>query len=449
MVELAKSEPGIAQRPDAFDCDPWALNVANGTLDLRTGQLRPHDRADMITKLAPVTFDPDAKHPTLARYIADVTSGDADFAAYLQRAAGYSLTGSTAEEAFFLVLGPAATGKSTLIEALLALLGDYSVKSAFDAFLESNNVGGATPELARLRGARLVAASETSKSRKLNESLVKELTGGDSITARNLYAAPFTFKPCFKLWLGCNEAPKLTDTDSGLWRRLQRLPFERELAEGKRDPKVKQALTGEALPALLAWAVRGCLDWQRGGLRMAPTVRAKTAELRADFDPLAEFFSEACVFTKYAETPAQELRDAYAVFAASMGVPPIGNTDWSERLRAKGCKTWRTMRGDKRVTLWQGIGLKTESEPDPEPPETPPPAKQAETEAALPRLPQQTPISEKFSQGAELEKFMKNGIRSGSPGRAPVTPEQDAADVRRQAGLFFSGGGDNGRNRHT
>jgi putative DNA primase/helicase len=353
MIELAQTEPGIAARPDAFDCDPWLLNVTNGTLDLRTGKLRAHDRGDLLTKLAPVTYDPDATHPTLDRYLSDATGGDADFSTYLQRAAGYSLTGSTAEECFFLMLGPAATGKSTLLEAMLALLGDYGVKAAFEAFLEQRGVvtERATPERARLRGARLVAASETSKSRQLNEALVKQFT------------APFTFFPTFKLWLAANEAPKLTDTDTGLWRRLQRLPFEHAVPEGKRDPKVKQAMTGEALPALLAWAVRGCLAWQAGGLRMAPAVRAATVQLRAEFDPLVEFFAECCVFEHHAETPARELREAYVSWASSMGARPINNAEWSARLTAKGCQSIRTRRGGAQMTCWQGVGLLSDDDP--------------------------------------------------------------------------------------
>lgn len=369
MIELAQTEASIAVTPAVFDADPWLLNVANGVLDLRTAKLRAHERADLLTKLAPVDYAPDACDDTLDRYLATVTSGtgaaqDSDFAAYLQRAAGYSLTGLNSEECFFLVLGPAATGKSTLVEALLAMLGDYGIKSSFSAFLESRNQGGATPEIARLRGARLVAAVESSKDGRLNEVAIKELTGGDTVTARNLYASPFSFKPRFKLWLAANDCPRMTDTDTGLWRRLQRLPFEHALAEDERDPKVKQRLCDEALPALLAWAVRGCLAWQQGGLKPADVVRAKTAELRADFDPLAEFLAEGCVFAGQAETPALELRQAYEAWAASMGARPINNRDWSQRLKARGCESIRRRSGGgERATFWRGVGLLSEALP--------------------------------------------------------------------------------------
>ncbi len=404
MIELARTEPGVMVTADAFDADAWLLNVANGTLDLRTGALRPHDRADMMTKLAPVTYDGSAQDATLDRYLETVTEGDRDFSAYLQRAAGYSLTGDTGEECFFLVLGPAATGKSTLVEALLAMLGDYGVKSSFSAFLETRNMGGATPEIARLRGARLVAAVESPKDGRLNEVAIKELTGGDTVTARNLYAAPFSFKPLFKLWLAANDCPRMTDTDTGLWRRLQRLPFEHALADGERDPKVKQQLSHEALPALLAWAVRGCLAWQRDGLKPAAVVRTKTAELRADFDPLAEFLSECCVFASKAETTALELRQAYEAWAASMGAKPINNRDWSQRLKARGCESIRTRRGGNPVTVWRGVGLLTEPPPaQPEPPEV-------AVGAGVQDVQDKRHFAQTFSDSFSRETFVKNAI---------------------------------------
>ena len=362
MLKGAEYRPSVVVRAGVFDADPWLLNVDNGTLDLKTGQLREHNRADMITKLAPVAYDPTATDEMLTKYLSDTTGGDADFGAYLRKSCGYSLTGSTQEEIFFLMLGPAATGKSTLVEAMLTMLGDYGLKASFAAFLETRNAGGATPEIARLRGARMVAAVETSKGGRLNEPAIKELTGGDTVTARNLYAAPFSFKPACKLWLAANDAPRMTDTDTGLWRRLRRLPFEHELEI--RDPEVKARLCAEAGPALLAWAVRGCLLWQREGLTACDVVKAKTSELRATFDPLAEFFGEQCITDRQAETPALHLRLAYEQWAASMGARPINDREWSQRLKAAGCERRRTMHQGQKVTVWAGIGLIADMSPE-------------------------------------------------------------------------------------
>ena len=355
LLDLAWSQQGIAVTPDVWDADPWLLNVANGTLDLRTGELCEHRRADLLTKLAPVAYDPTAIDPVLDAYLAHVAGDDPAFASFLQRAIGYSLTGDTSEEVLFLVLGPATTGKSTLVEAMLAMLGDYARKASFDTFLERRDVGGARPDIAGLRGVRLAAAVETAKSRRLDEPLVKELTGGDTVTARHLYREPLSFIPQAKIWLACNESPRLTDTDTGLWRRLLRVPFEHQLADP--DPAVKARLKTEASPALLAWAVNGCLAWQRERLGRCEVVNAATAELRAEMDPLGEFYADCCVFGPEYQTLAAELRQAYESWAASSGAKAIGNREWGQRLRAKSCENGRERIAGQRVKIWRGIGL--------------------------------------------------------------------------------------------
>jgi putative DNA primase/helicase len=362
MLTLAQSQEPVAVRAQLFDADPWLLNVANGILDLRTGELGPHRRDAMATKLAPVVFDPDAQDPVFEQYLRDATGGDADFAAYLQRAAGYTLTGLTDEEAVFLVLGPGATGKSTLVEALLATLGDYAYKASFETFLAQRHNGGPRPDLIRMRGARLVAAVESPRGRRLAEAEVKELAGGDSVTARDLYRSPVTFKPTFKLWLATNHAPTMDDDDTALWRRIRRLPFEHVVAEERRDPEVKRYLAdpGGGGPAVLAWAVKGALDWQERGLQSCARVRRATAELRAEFDPIAEFLETCCVVGPGAEVPAGDLRTAYEQWASDWGAKPIDNREWGKRLRALGCESSSPRRDGRQVRVWQGIGLLTE-----------------------------------------------------------------------------------------
>lgn len=359
MLSTAETEPELATRIGLFDVDPWLLTCENGTLDLHTGELREHKREDFLTKLAPVTFAPDATDDILDLYL-DSTLPDLALRAYVQRAVGYSLTGDTGEEAFFLVLGPPATGKSTLVEALLSTLGDYGAKANFETFVESSNVGGARPDLAALRGARFVAAVETSASRRLAEPLVKELVGGDTITVRHLYREPFSFVPSCKLWLGCNEAPKMRDDDSGLWRRLRRVAFEHEIPLAHRDPLIKAHLRADpgARSALLAWAVRGCLAWQRDGLGTCDSVTKRTAELRSTMDPLAGFLAECCIMSPLAEVKALVLRQAYEAWARENGARALGAIEWGKRVGAVASRTRQRVDGAP-TTVWRGIGLRT------------------------------------------------------------------------------------------
>jgi len=309
--------------------------------------------------MAGAAYDPEARDEVLERYLADATGGDADFAAYLQRAAGYTLTGDVSEEVFFLVLGQAMTGKTTLAEMLLSMMGSYGLKASFETFLEASRVnpGGARPDLAKLRGARLVAAVETAKTRALAEPLIKELVGGDTVTVRNLYQKEFSFKPTCKVWLAANHSPRISDDDSAIWRRLRRVPFE-HIPE-KPDPQVKKHLTTDpgALAAALAWAVQGCLIWQDTRLGACDRVQDSTAALRAEMDPLTVFLASRCVLEPGAEVVALELRQAYEQWARENGAKLIGNVDWGRRLRAHGCQDRRERRGKEPATIWHGIGL--------------------------------------------------------------------------------------------
>jgi len=358
-LALAQSEPIFACAPDRFDRDPWALNVLNGTIDLHTGVLQPHNPQDYMTKLAPVHYDPHARSDLLDRYIAEATDGDLALAQYLQRAIGYSLTGDVSEEAFFMVLGPAATGKTTLIESLLAILGDYGRKTGFATFLQQRNPDGPRPDLAALRGVRLVAACETASHRRLAEPLIKELTGGDTLTARHLYAEAISFKPQCKVWLAANDSPRLCDDDTGLWRRLRRVPFEHEIPADKRDPTIKARLSDPKADgqALLTWAVKGCLAWQADGLGTCEAVETKTAALQAEANPVGAFFEACCTFGPSLFAPAGELRAVYEAWAKEQGVKPLGGKALGQRLGARGCESERRYVAGKRARGWAGVGL--------------------------------------------------------------------------------------------
>ncbi len=356
MVTLAQSEPGIPVLREELDPHPWLLNVLNGTVDLRTGQLRPHCRDDLLTRLAPINYDPEARSEVWEKFLRDATGGDAAFAAFLQRAAGYSLTGDTSEEVLFFVYGPEATGKTTYIEALKATLGDYATTADFEAFLARPQVGAVRNDIARLAGARLVASVEVDEGKKLAQGLVKQLTGGDTVTARFLYQEQFEFQATFKLWLAANHAPKVSHHDGALWRRILRVPFEQTIAKERRDPQVKAYLSDPARggPSVLAWAVRGCLAWQREGLGVPGAVTNSTEAYRAEMDPLKEFLADRALLDPSAWAKASELWAAYIAWAREAGEHPVSRLEYADSLRARGCSEDRKKNVGR---LWRGVGL--------------------------------------------------------------------------------------------
>lgn len=356
MIALAASERGVTVLPEELDADPFLLNCANGTLDLRTGLLREHRREDLITKLSPVSFNPQARSDIWEFFLRDATGGDKELEKFLQRAAGYSLTGDTREEVLFFIHGPQAAGKSTFMETIKATLSDYARTSDFEAFLSRREVGSPRNDIARLAGARFVASIEVDEGKKLAEGLVKMLTGGDTVTARFLHKEFFEFRPAFKLWLAANHAPRVRDDDEAMWRRILRVPFVHTIPKARRDPKIKAHLRDAATagPAVLAWMLRGCLDWQRDGLRVPPAVEEATQEYRESQDPLKDFIADCCVLMPTAWTPTADLRNEYERWAKERGERYllVGNA-FIARLKAHGCapKVRLNVRG------WLGVGL--------------------------------------------------------------------------------------------
>jgi putative DNA primase/helicase len=224
-VALAASEAAIVARARDLDRDPLLLNVLNGTVDLRTGELRAHDRRDLITKLAPAEFDADAKSEDWERVVLRACGGDLELAAFLQRAAGYTATGDTSEEVLLFLHGPAATAKTTFIEAIKQTLGDYATTADFDAFLRRHGDAGVRSDIARLVGARLVVSVDVDDGKHLAEGLLKQLTGGDTVAARFMYRDFFEYRPAFKLWLVANARPRVNADDEAIWRRIVQTPF--------------------------------------------------------------------------------------------------------------------------------------------------------------------------------------------------------------------------------
>jgi putative DNA primase/helicase len=366
MLELAASELGVPVVPEQLDANPWVLNCLNGTVDLRTGKLGPHRREDLITKLCPVPYHPCARLPLWEEFLERSTAGDHELQSFLQRAAGYSLTGDYSEEVLFFIHGPQAAGKSTFIEAMKAHLGDFASTADFETFLTRRDVGGPRNDLARLAGTRFVSSIEVEDGKRLAEGLIKMITGGDTLTARFLYREAFEFAPTFKLWLAANHAPRVRHDDDAVWRRILRIPFEHTIPRAQRDPKVKIQLRDRerAGPAILAWAVRGCLEWQAHGLGIPAAVQLATDAYRADMDPLKDFLMDRCELLPRARVRSDELWKAYEQWAQDNGDRPIGRRAFGELLKGRGLvPTTSYMAGTTR-RVWEGIGLREEEPTD-------------------------------------------------------------------------------------
>jgi putative DNA primase/helicase len=363
MLELAESEAGIPIEPNQLDADAMLLNVENGTIDLRAGTLRPHSPTDLITKLAPVAFEPQAVHAAWSKFLTDVTDADADLVAFLQRLAGYCVTGLTIEKHFFFAFGPPDTGKSTFLDALAATLGDYAASAAPETWLLQTTTGGNRGDLARLLGARLVFSSEFRRGSRFDESLLKGITGGDALTVAAKYQSEFTYRPTYKLIFAANDAPRIADTDEGMWQRCLRVPFANSVPAEKRDPNLKRTLCQDpaARSAILAWMVQGALEWQATGLGVPASVKASTEAYRAENDPVGGFFDDCLVFEMKATATAKELRASYDSWCKSEGVKfTLGPREFAERLKGRECKEHRT----KSQRCWVGVRLRGEWEPE-------------------------------------------------------------------------------------
>jgi putative DNA primase/helicase len=304
VLTITGAEPPIRVDIHDYDRDGWALTVDNGTLDLRTGTLRPHRREDLITKLAPVAYDPAATAPTWTRFLERVQPEPA-LRTWLQKRTGYLLTADTREQDLELFIGRGSNGKTTYLVTLRALLGDYAKSTRAETLLEK--IGGTIPnDVAALRGARFVYATEPDVQKRLVEALLKHLTGGDPMTARFLYREFFEFTPTFKVVLSANHQPILEGTEHALWRRIRLVPWMVVIPDAEQDKTLVDTLATE-LPGILRWAVEGCLRWQQEGLVPPAQIRQATQRYRRSLDRLGRFIAEECVREPTAEETAATL----------------------------------------------------------------------------------------------------------------------------------------------
>jgi putative DNA primase/helicase len=354
MVGLATATRPLQIPVEQLDRDRFRFTVANGEIDLHTGRREPFAQEHYITKLVEdVEYDPNATCPMWERFIAAIMRNNPRLIGFLQRAVGYSLTGSVTEEVMFICWGSGANGKSTMLETLNRLLGldVYATPMPFST-LSSRREGGPSEDLAKLRGLRFVTAIESNMGQSLNEAVVKQLTGGDAIAARFLHENSFTYHPQFKIWLATNFRPRISGADDAIWRRIRLVPFEQRFDN---DPQLRAA--GAVLPkrdkdelmaelwaersGILNWAIRGCLSWQRDGLGAPPEVMAATRAYRAEMDDTGSFLADRCEIAPTLSVAAADLYDAYRVWCGEQDRDPISNVTFGRDMTRRGFATRR------------------------------------------------------------------------------------------------------------
>jgi putative DNA primase/helicase len=355
MVSLAQSY--CETRLNAFDADPWKLNCNSGIIDLKTGELLPHSPGALMRKLAPVEFDPKAECPTFLKFLDRIFDGDAELIGFLQRMTGYCLTGDTSEQCLFVLIGTGANGKSTHINVIHRLLGDYAQQTPMETLMVTKS-GNVPNDIARLEGARFVAAVEAEAGQRLAEAKLKQLTGGDRLAARFLNAEFFEFIPQFKLVLATNKLPEIKGTDDGIWRRIRLIPFNETIPEAERDRRLAEKLEAES-SGILNWALAGCLDWQRnGGLCPPAKVTNATTAYRIEMDMVAQFIDDCCVIDRQVDVTLKALFDGYAEWCHANGETALSQRAFGQRLRERSFKQGHTRMARK----WLGIRLKTDAE---------------------------------------------------------------------------------------
>ncbi len=357
MIESLKSEPGIAVMLADLDTNHWLLNVNNGTIDLKTGVLKPHDLANMITELLPIDYDPAAVSDEWNAFLDRIFNGNTDLIAYIQRGMGYSITGDQSEQVFFFCYGSGFNGKSTLLNACRLVMGNYATQVPPTAFMvDKTKRGGPDEAISSLKNKRLVCSTELEDGQRLSVSLVKRMTGGEPLWCEHKFERGYNFQPTHKLWLSGNHEPVITDTTNSIWYRLKKIPFIVEIPEGERQKGYAEKLAAEYAPALLAWLVKGCVEWCRAGDLIEPeAVKQAVAEYRAQQDILHDFILECCHFEKNATILTRDLWEYYKTWCSDNDIYQLGQRKFYERIREKGVMD---ARGTGNKPVFRGIRLR-------------------------------------------------------------------------------------------
>lgn len=336
--------------PIQMDRYKMALNTPSGIINLKNGDVKAHNPEYYFTKITSVDCAEAADCPRWLAFLNDIFAGDKDLIRYIQKAVGYSLTGSTAEQCAFFLYGTGRNGKSTFIDVIRDVFGDYAANIQPETIMvKSSQSNAINSDIARLKGARLVTSVEPNEGVRLNEGLLKQLTGDDTVTARKLYSEEFEFKPEFKLWMATNHKPIIRGTDTGIWRRIHMIPFDVQIPEDKVDKNLTHKLKAE-MTGIFKWCIDGCLMWQREGLQMPAAVLKSVREYRREMDVISAFIEDKC--TLEGTVQASTLYAAYVSWADSNNEYCMSNTKFSTEL----AKRFEKVRG-KNYNFFNGISL--------------------------------------------------------------------------------------------
>ena len=353
VLEIAGSDPRLATTHVGFDLNGWLLNVRNGTIDLTNGTMREHRQSDYLTHCLSMDYDPAAECPRWIDFLVQVMDGRQELVDFLRRTVGYSLTGSTREQVFFMLYGTGSNGKSTFLEVLRLLLGTLAKNADFSTFLHREQES-VRSDIARMRAARLVTAAETEGDRRFSETILKTVTGGDTVTARQLYSKEFEFRPSFKLWLAANHRPVIRGSDHAIWRRVRLIPFTVTIPDDDQDQHLVEKLR-EELPGILSWAVRGCLEWQQERLKAPEDVTEAVSQYREDMDSIGPFLEECCKVGPDYRASQGDLMRAYQGWAEKNGGPRFSAIGFANLVRDRAAGVTIVKRPGGRY--WDGIGL--------------------------------------------------------------------------------------------
>ena len=315
-LEVLRTEPSVALSVEKLNGDPFLFNAANGVIDLSTGKLYQHDKSYLQTKTSPVMYEPKAKCPNFLKFMDTVFASNPNMINYMQKVLGWSLTADVRHQQFYLIHGPGANGKSTMLEIIRHIAGEYCMGADFGTFTIRNK-GAASSDIARLHGARMVIAQEGRPGETFNESFVQQWTGGDPIIARFMYQDFFEFKPVGKLWLSTNHAPRIRT--NAMWRRIRIIPMKVVIPKAQRDPHLKDKLLQEA-PGILQWLIRGAIAAKVTGLNSPVAEQLARDEYRNRIDITFTFLSAKCVLHPSQSTTIEAIYQAYRKFCVNRGL---------------------------------------------------------------------------------------------------------------------------------